>query len=66
MIDLTGANWRKSSRSNGDGNACVEVADLVRAVAVRDSKNPQGPSLAFGRRNWNAFADQVKVGRFDL
>lgn len=66
MIDLTGANWRKSSRSSGAGNACVEVADLVRAVAVRDSKNPDGPSLAFRRRNWATFASQAKAGRFDL
>jgi hypothetical protein len=49
----TGATWRKSSRSNGDGNVCVEVAFLVGRTAVRDSKNPDAtlviPAKAWGR-----------------
>jgi Domain of unknown function (DUF397) len=40
--DLTAARWRKSSRSAGNGGACVELANLG---AVRDSKNPTGPAL---------------------
>ena len=37
------AVWRKSSRSNGSGGNCVEVAsNLPGIVAVRDSKDPQG------------------------
>lgn len=43
MLDLTGAVWRKSSRSDGNGGACVEVArNLPGIVAVRDSKDPAG------------------------
>ncbi|TDB86035.1 DUF397 domain-containing protein [Actinomadura sp. KC216] len=58
--------WRKSSRSGHQGGECVEVANLAPVIAVRDSKNPDGPSLAFGHAAWRAFADQVKASRFDL
>jgi hypothetical protein len=36
------------------------------AVAVRDSKDPDGPRLAFGPRDWEQFIGQVKAGAFDL
>ncbi|SDC72761.1 DUF397 domain-containing protein [Actinokineospora iranica] len=39
------ARWRKSSRSVGNPEQCVEVAYLDSAVAVRDSKNPTGPVM---------------------
>lgn len=58
--------WRKAERSSGTGNDCVEVADLGDGTAVRDSKNPAGPSLAFSREEWAAFAGRVKVGALDL
>lgn len=37
--------WRKSSYSSSDGDQCVELASLENQVAVRDSKNPNGPIL---------------------
>ena len=43
--DLASAAWRKSSRSSGGGSNCVEVARLPGHIALRDSKNPQGPAL---------------------
>ncbi|MEU6129607.1 DUF397 domain-containing protein [Saccharopolyspora sp. NPDC047091] len=50
------AIWRKSSRSGGGtGNNCVEVAFAGPAVAVRDSKEPAGPALAFSAKAWSAF-----------
>ncbi|TDD65440.1 DUF397 domain-containing protein [Actinomadura darangshiensis] len=58
--------WRKSSSSDSSGGACVEVADLAAAVAVRDSKDPDGPKLVFGPSAWQAFASQVKNGVLDL
>ncbi|MFI5834735.1 DUF397 domain-containing protein [Micromonospora sp. NPDC051300] len=59
-MDLNGVRWRKSSRSNGQGGACVEVAgDLPGVVAVRDSKDPAGPVLAFDSDAWRAFVTGV-------
>lgn len=58
--------WRKATFSNGQGN-CVEVAPLPSdGVAVRDSKNPDGPTLAFRSEEWTAFLEGVKGGEFSL
>ncbi|MCN0179377.1 DUF397 domain-containing protein [Salinispora arenicola] len=55
-MDLTGARWRKSTKSGGNGGNCLEVADnLSGVVGVRDSKDPHGPTLAFGPAAWRAF-----------
>ncbi|GIH66312.1 MULTISPECIES: DUF397 domain-containing protein [Microbispora] len=57
-------NWRKSARS-GNGDNCVEVADLPGGgAAVRDSKNPDGPKLFFTAGEWQAFLGGVKDGEF--
>ncbi|WP_243717038.1 DUF397 domain-containing protein [Actinomadura sp. KC345] len=66
MVPVATAEWKKSSRSTDTGHACVEVADLVAGVAVRDSKDPDGPKLVFGPSAWQAFASQVKGGALDL
>ena len=60
-------NWRRSSRSGSNGQNCVEVAtNLPRAVAVRDSKDPDGPALVVTPADWQSFTASVKAGRFDL
>ena len=46
-MDVTDVSWRKSSYSGDNGGACVEVGTAGPAVAVRDSKDPEGPRLAF-------------------
>jgi hypothetical protein len=59
-MDLNRAAWRKSSYSGNNGGACIEVA-AARAVAIRDSKDPAGPALAFGQQAWAAFTARVKA-----
>ncbi|MFG2011871.1 DUF397 domain-containing protein [Micromonospora sp. NPDC048868] len=59
-MELNGARWRKSSRSSGNGGNCVEVADnMPGVVAVRDSKDPAGPTLAFAPAAWRAFVATI-------
>ena len=60
-MSLHSATWRKSSHSNPSGN-CVEAADLPGGVAVRDSRSPDGPALAFAGATWHAFLAAVKRG----
>jgi hypothetical protein len=63
----TSAQWKKSSRSNGNGgNNCVEVALLADGAAVRHSKDPTGPALVFTTAEWAAFVGGAKDGEFDI
>ncbi len=55
--------WRKATYSSGNGGNCIEVAAVDRAIVVRDSKNPDGPRLAFRPKTWQAFAAKVKGER---
>jgi hypothetical protein len=64
---VAGAIWRKSSYSGSNGGGCVEVAgNLSGVVAVRDSKDPAGPVLAFTPDDWRAFTAAIKAGEFSL
>lgn len=62
--EIKGANWFKSSYSNGGGN-CMEVADLTNtsygAIAVHDSKDPNGPALVIAPEAFAAFIDALKA-----
>ncbi|MEU7629008.1 DUF397 domain-containing protein [Nocardia sp. NPDC049220] len=65
MIDLSGAKWFKSSRSQG-AKDCVEVAHLDGGmVGVRDSKNPSGPALVFTPTEWDVFLSGAHNGEFN-
>ena len=62
-VDLSRAEWSKSSRSNGSGGECVEVAgNLPGVTAVRDSKNPTGPAIVIDKDAWTAFLHTLKPG----
>ncbi|MFG1763130.1 DUF397 domain-containing protein [Micromonospora parva] len=64
MVDLTGAHWRKSTRSGSNGGECVEVAgNLPDIVAVRDSKDPHGPALTFSPTAWATFVRSTRISR---
>ncbi|RBJ09330.1 DUF397 domain-containing protein [Micromonospora provocatoris] len=60
MTDLTGAIWRKSTRSGDNGGDCVEVAtNIPEVVAVRDSKDRFGAHLTFAPAAWGRFLKQI-------
>jgi hypothetical protein len=61
--DLSRAVWHKSAKSGANGG-CVEVANLGDSVALRDSKNPDGPVLMFTQFEWDCFLDGAEKGEF--
>lgn len=64
--DLGEVTWRKSRRSNSTGN-CVQFTEIDggRRVAVRDSKDPHGPALLFGRADITVLLTGLKAGSHD-
>ncbi|MFI0350418.1 DUF397 domain-containing protein [Actinomadura sp. 9N407] len=52
--------WRKSSHSDNLGGNCIEVARSSRDVAVRDSKDPEGPRLLLGRAAFRVLVARLK------
>lgn len=62
---LQGVTWQKSHRSNPSGN-CVECAALADGgVAVRNSRDPEGPALIYTQAEIDAFILGVRDGDFD-
>jgi hypothetical protein len=65
-LDLSRAEWVKSSYSSGDEGECVEfapdIATTAGVVPVRDSKNPAGPALVFSVLAWGSFTAAVRSG----
>ncbi|MEU7616987.1 DUF397 domain-containing protein [Micromonospora rifamycinica] len=62
-MELTGAVWRKSTRSDNGGATCVEVAtNLSQVVGVRDSKDRGGPALTFAPAAWTGFVAATRAG----
>ncbi|MBM7082704.1 MULTISPECIES: DUF397 domain-containing protein [Micromonospora] len=61
---MTGAQWRKSTRSGDNGGNCVEVADnLPGVVLVRDTKDRDGATLTFTPSAWRGFVTFAKASR---
>ncbi|GAA1667829.1 DUF397 domain-containing protein [Streptomyces yatensis] len=67
-LDLSGAEWVKSSYSSGDEGQCVEFAPSIATTAgvvpVRDSKHPAGPALVFPVEAWDTFTTALRTGEF--
>lgn len=60
------AMWRKSSHSSGGEGQCVEVAaGTDRGVALRDSKDADGPVLSLAASAWVSLLADVRAGVFD-
>jgi hypothetical protein len=59
--------WRKAQASTYNG-ACVEAGECACGgmVSVRDSKDPDGPVLTFGRGAWAAFLAGIRDGQLRL
>ncbi|KUN75175.1 hypothetical protein AQJ66_36385 [Streptomyces bungoensis] len=54
--------WRKSSYSGGgDGNTCVEIAELDTHISIRDSKAPARATLTFVPEAFTPFLEALKV-----
>lgn len=66
-MELRNADWRKSSYSGSNGGDCVELADaaaaVADAVAVRDSKDPDGPVLLVARAVLRIAVDSARATR---
>ena len=73
-MDLTGATWRASSYGSEDEGSRIEIAIIPgvskegsdHVIAMRDGKNPGGPTLIFTPDEWRAFTAGVQDGEFDL
>jgi hypothetical protein len=65
-MDLTRADWLKSSYSGANGGNCVEVAsNLPGLIAVRDSKDPHGPALTFTPPAWATLLHDIKASNLN-
>ncbi|NDU73837.1 DUF397 domain-containing protein [Actinomadura sp. DSM 109109] len=63
--DLSGARWRKASRSSASGSDCVELAQVADLIAIRDSKTPDGPPLVIDQDTWRALLTQAHLGQLE-
>lgn len=61
-LDLSNAEWQSSSGGTGD----VQIAFVEGYIAMRDGRNPDGPSLVFTPAEWRAFVLGARDGEFDL
>jgi hypothetical protein len=57
---ITSLVWRKSTASNGNQSACVEIAWNPGLILVRDSKDPGGHRLRFDQTAWQGFLGNIR------
>ncbi|MES9539960.1 DUF397 domain-containing protein [Actinomadura sp. NPDC000600] len=59
-------NWRKSSYSGSSTDEmCVEVAELIDGVGIRDSKDPEGGRLTVRGDAFGSLLRRIKDGVLD-
>lgn len=63
-LEPSRVTWRKSPFSDSKTQDCVEVAWVDWLVAVRDSKNPDGPVLTFTPATWHGFLTGIRTDGF--
>lgn len=56
--------WHKAQSSTVNGQ-CVEIASAVGKIAIRDSKDPDGPILVYTSAEFSAFLEGARNGEFD-
>jgi hypothetical protein len=60
-MDNSHLTWRKSTHSGANGGDCIEVASADKSlIAIRDSKDPNGPNLAFTKPMWQSFVQRLR------
>jgi hypothetical protein len=57
-------SWLKAHSSSANGH-CVEIASATGKIAIRDSKDPNGPILVYTPAEFRAFLDGARKGEFD-
>lgn len=57
--------WFKSTKSGAAGHCVEALENGDGAVSVRNSKSPEGGTVAFTADEWSAFVAGVKAGEFD-
>ncbi|MGW2307019.1 DUF397 domain-containing protein [Actinomadura luteofluorescens] len=60
-MDLSTVVWRKASRSSNNGGDCVELGRVGDTVAIRDSKDPDGPKLLITPRTLRRLRATIKI-----
>ena len=62
--ERAGLAWLKAQSSGANGQ-CVEIASTAGKIAIRDSKDPDGPILVYTPGEFRAFLDGARNGEFD-
>jgi hypothetical protein len=62
--NLSGANWRTSSRTQPNGSCVALATDGQTWGAIRDSKKPDGGALVFEAGPFHALVRAVKDDRY--
>ncbi|MFB4305307.1 DUF397 domain-containing protein [Actinomadura sp. GTD37] len=59
-MDMSNVPWRKTRLSTENGGNCVELAPVSRLIAIRDSKDPDGPKLTLNQKEFRGLTQALK------